>query len=87
MDEVSIDFVVIENIFNRRDVTSPEWRTYDLKGSLRARYNNDDDAGYMDDDCPRHSAHTGIEPGTDNRSARAVLLLSLIHISEPTRPY
>ena len=39
VDEVSIDFVVIENIFNRRNVTSPEWRTYDLKGSLRARYN------------------------------------------------
>jgi len=45
--ETKLDFLVMENVFYGRDVAAgatradevpPPWRTYDLKGSLRARY-------------------------------------------------
>ena len=49
-DPATIDFIVMENLFRGRDVFDPRWLTYDLKGSLRARYNVDDDGDNAGDD-------------------------------------
>lgn len=50
-DPATIDFIVMENLFRGRDVFDPRWLTYDLKGSLRARYNVDDDGDDAGDDA------------------------------------
>ena len=59
-DQAIVDFIVMENLFRGRDVFDPRWLTYDLKGSLRARYNVDD----ADDDVGDAAADTAArDPG------------------------
>ena len=41
-DTSDLDFVIIENVFHGRNVSDSSWQTYDLKGSSRGRYVEED---------------------------------------------
>ena len=58
-DPAIIDFIVMENLFRGRDVFDPRWLTYDLKGSLRARYNVDDAGDDVGDDADADARDLG----------------------------
>ena len=65
-DPATVDFIVMENLFRGRDVFDPRWLTYDLKGSLRARYNvegaddADDDVGDAADPNPNPNPNAAV---------------------------
>ena len=75
-----LEFIVMENVLRGRDVGDDAWRTFDLKGSLRARYTagpeettgSEPGAASALDETDRAVA-SGSNSGTSTRRARVLL--------------
>jgi len=75
-----LEFIIMENVLRGRDVGDDAWRTFDLKGSLRARYTagpeettgSEPGAAPALDETDR-AVTSGLNSGTSTRRARVLL--------------